>query len=131
MIMANEQAGQKNKEVEVSPQPKGGQPLTADQLENSKKWSQLVAQAQADKKLKQRLMDNPASVLQEHGIEVPAGVEVRVVENTDQAPYMALEARLAGGATELTASHLSGVAGGVTERLSFSYTRIQWAYTQQ
>ena len=127
--MANEKAGQKNKEVEVSPQPKGGQPLTADQLENSKKWSHLVAQAQADEKLKQRLMDNPASVLEEHGIEVPAGVEVRVVENTDQAPpCMALEARLAGGTTELTASHLSGVAGGVTERLTLNFSKVKFIY---
>lgn len=127
--MANEQAGQKNKEVEVSPQPKGGQPLTA--LENSKKWSRLVAQAQADETLKQRLMDNPASVLQEHGIEVPAGVEVRVVENTDQAPYMALEAKLGGGATELTASQLSGVAGGVTEQVTLNFTKVEWKYSSR
>jgi len=127
--MANEQAGQKNKEVEGSPQPKGGQPLTADQLENSKKWSHLVAQAQADEKLKQRLMDNPASVLQEHGIEVPTGVEVRVVENTDQPPYLALEAKLAAGATELTASQLSGVAGGVTEQLTLNFTKVEWKYS--
>ena len=77
-----------------------------------KQWSQLVAEARGDEKLKQRLLDDPKAVLQEHGIEVPAGVEVRVVENTDKASSMALEAKLAGEATELKASQLIGVAGG-------------------
>ena len=80
--------------------------------ETMKQWSQLVAEARGDEKLKQRLLDDPKGVLQEHGIEVPAGVEVRVVENRDKASSMALEAKLAGEATELKASQLSGVAGG-------------------
>ena len=111
--MANEQVKQKKQgEVEVSPQPKGGQPLTADQRENWKKWSQLIAQAWADEKLKKRLLDKPASVLQEHGIKVPAGVEVRVVEPTDKLLYFVLPPKPAN-VSELTSSQLTGVAGGV------------------
>ncbi len=111
--MANEQAGQKKQEeAEVNPQAKVEEQSVIAGQEYRRKWSQLVAQAQADEKLKQRLMDNTASVLQEHGIEVPAGVEVRVVENTDKASSMALEAKLTGEATEFKASQLSGVAGG-------------------
>ena len=110
--MANEQVKQKKQgEVEVSPQPKGGQPLTADQRENWKKWSQLIAQAWADEKLKKRLLDKPASVLQEHGIKVPAGVEVRVVEPTDKLLYFVLPPKPAN-VSELTSSQLTGVAGG-------------------
>ena len=45
--MANKPDKPKNpdRRVELSPQPKSGQRLTADQQENWKKWSQLVAQA--------------------------------------------------------------------------------------
>src|SRR5207244_1119140 len=74
--------------------------------------SQLVAQAWADEKFKQRLMDNPGEVLQGYGIEVPAGVEVRVVESTDKVSYLTLPRKPVGDVTELTSSQLSGVAGG-------------------
>jgi nitrile hydratase alpha subunit len=96
--MANEEARQKKQEeVKV----------------NTQKWSQLVAQAWADEKLKQRLLEKPAAVLQQHGIEVPAGVEVRVVEPTDKVLYFVLPPKPAD-VTELTSSQLSGIAGGDT-----------------
>jgi len=79
--------------------------------ENMKKWSQLVAQAWADDKVKQRFVSAPDAVLRERGIEVPPGVEIRVVENTDKIYYFTLPAR--PDPTELSASQLTGVAGGV------------------
>jgi hypothetical protein len=78
-----------------------------------KKWAQLTAQAWVDEKLKQRLLSNPTPVLKEHGIEVPPGVDVRVVENTEKVYYFTLAAKPAGDVTELTSSQLAGVAGGV------------------
>jgi branched-subunit amino acid aminotransferase/4-amino-4-deoxychorismate lyase len=41
-------------------------------------WGRLVAQAWADPQLKQRLLSDPAAVLREHGVAVPAGVTVKV-----------------------------------------------------
>lgn len=73
-----------------------------------KKWSQLVAQVWADEKLKRRLMDNPATVLKEHGMEVPKGVEIRVVENTDKVYYLPLPPKPAGEVTELTGRPTKG-----------------------
>ena len=87
------------------------QPMAAGS-ETMKKWPQLVAQAWADEKLKQRLLDEPKAVLREQGIEVPEGVEVRVVEPTDKLLYFLLPPKPAGDVTELTSSQLSGVAGG-------------------
>ena len=86
----------------------------AKEQESWNKWSQLVAQVWADDKLKQRLMDKPAAVLQEHGIEVPAGIDVRVVENTDKVYYLTLPPKPAGDVTELTAGQLGNLAGGIT-----------------
>ena len=45
---------------------------------------QLLAEVWADDKFKQRLMTSPATVLQEYGIPVPTGLDIRVVENTDK-----------------------------------------------
>jgi len=99
--MANEQGGQKKQEeAQVSPQPKGEEQSLITAQENWKKWSQLIAQAWADKQLKERLVNNPAPVLREHGIEVRPGVDVRVVENTDSVSYLVLP--LKPGDRELT-----------------------------
>jgi Nitrile hydratase, alpha chain len=77
-----------------------------------KKWSQLIAQAWTDDQLKNRLITKPAAVLQEHGIDVPSGLEVRVVENTDTVYYLTLPPKPMGDVTELTSAQMSGVVGG-------------------
>jgi branched-subunit amino acid aminotransferase/4-amino-4-deoxychorismate lyase len=41
-------------------------------------WSRIVAQAWADPQLKERLLNDPAAVLREQGVEVPAGAIVKV-----------------------------------------------------
>jgi hypothetical protein len=46
-----------------------------------KRWGQLVARAWGDDVFRGRLLAEPALVLREEGIAVPAGVAVRVVEN--------------------------------------------------
>jgi hypothetical protein len=97
--MADGQAGQK-RQAEA-------QTLTPDRIEVAKKWLQLVAQARADKTLKQRLMDTPVVVLQEHGMKVRPGLDIRVVENTDKVAYLKLPAE-----AELTNSELDGIVGG-------------------
>jgi hypothetical protein len=85
----------------MTSQPKG---------ENWKKWSQLVAQTWVDENLKKRLKDNPAAVLQEYGLPVPEGVDVRVVESTDKVTYLMLPPKPAE--SELTSNQLAGVVGG-------------------
>ena len=113
--MANEQVKQtKQGKAEVSAQPKGEELPIMTNPETWKKWSQLVAQAWADEKLKRRLLDKPAAVLREHGIEVPAGVEVRVVEPTDKLLYFVLPPKPAN-VSELTSSQLTGVAAGAKD----------------
>ncbi len=88
--------------------------LPKEQLEVAKKWSQLVAQARADKTLKQRLMDTPVVVLREHGINVRQGLDIRVVEDTDKVFYLKLPAE-----AQLTDGELDGIfAGGATSLIS-------------
>jgi hypothetical protein len=51
--------------------------------QDAKKHGRLVAKAWADPAFKERLLAHPAAVLSEQGFDVPAGVEVRVVEDAD------------------------------------------------
>jgi hypothetical protein len=73
-------------------------------------WSQIVAEALQDEDFKNRLLAEPEEVLKEHGMEVPQGIEVRVVENSSKVLYLTLPAQLKEG--ELSESELEGVAGG-------------------
>jgi hypothetical protein len=78
---------------------------TASQTEYAQKYHQVMAQAWEDPAFKQRLLASPTAVLQERGITVPAGREVRVVENTDRVAYFPLPARPLAG--DLTAEQLA------------------------
>ena len=69
--MSHEQAGQTKPEAAESSQSKTEQSTGGHT--NMEKWSRLVAQVWTDRKLKERLIDNPSVVLREHGIEPPSG----------------------------------------------------------
>jgi|1186.fasta_scaffold662922_2 Nitrile hydratase, alpha chain len=79
------------------------------QANYNKRWGQIVAQAWADDAFKERLLAEPKAVLQEHGILVPAGSGVRVLEPPEQAVYFVLPPRPRG---ELTDEQLDRVVAG-------------------
>jgi hypothetical protein len=58
-----------------------------------KKWALLVAKAWTDESFKQQLVSRPNEILEEYGVELPQGVEIRVVENTDEVEYLPLPAK--------------------------------------
>jgi hypothetical protein len=73
-----------------------------------KAWDQIVARAWADDGFKRRLVADPAAVLKENGLEVPPGVQLRVVEDTASQVHLVLPARPAG--EELSEDDLGRVA---------------------
>jgi hypothetical protein len=75
------------------------------------KWSQIVEKSWSDESFKKKLLADPSAVLRENGIELPAQVQVRVIEDTDDVLYLNLPARPAEG--ELSEKELGGVSGGV------------------
>lgn len=113
MTEKQDKAKKQGRRIEVGQLAGGETGLTAG-AERAKKWSQVVAQAWADEKFKKRLLTDPAAVLKEHGLEVPAGLDVRVVENTDKVYHLTLPARPAGEVTELTGRQMKAVMGGDT-----------------
>jgi hypothetical protein len=79
--------------------------------EQARKWGQVVAQAWTDEAFKQRLLAEPKTVLAEQGVELPAGLEVRVMEDTEQLHHLVLPPRPAGEG-ELSEDQLGRAAGG-------------------
>ena len=71
----------------------------------------LFAACWKDEALKARFMADPKAVLAEYGIDVPANIDVNVVENTDNTVHITLPAG-PGSVGGLTDAELTRVAGG-------------------
>ena len=64
-------------------------------LEHQGTLTEITAACWKDNGLKARFLADPKGVLAEHGIEAPAHLNVKVVENTDDTVYITLPARSA------------------------------------
>ena len=73
--------------------------------------AQLFAACWKDEALKARFMADPKAVLKEHGLDVPDGMDVKVVENADDCVHITLPAPPAGD-HDLSDSELGNAAGG-------------------
>ncbi|HEV2438707.1 MAG TPA: NHLP leader peptide family RiPP precursor [bacterium] len=89
-----------------------------DQKEFAKEYAQIVARAWSDSAFKQRLLSDPASVLREYKLDPPAGVQVRIVEQTDKVAYFVLPAKPPG---DLSVEQLGSVAAGSCSTLCTAY----------
>ena len=56
----------------------------------NKLWAQLVAKAWVDDKLRERLVADPMTVMEENGLAVPPGMQVRIVQNTPGVIHLPL-----------------------------------------
>jgi hypothetical protein len=79
--------------------------------DETNKMNTLIAACWKDDALKQRFLSDPHAVLAEHGMDVPEGMNVNVVENTDNAVHVTLPAAPEGHA-ELSDEELESAAGG-------------------
>ena len=79
--------------------------------EQRNKLAALFAACWKDEALKARFMTDPKAVLAEHGIAVPANMNVNVVENSDNTVHITMPAP-PSGSVELSDEELSNVAGG-------------------
>ena len=73
--------------------------------------AQLFAACWKDEALKARFMADPKAVLKEHGLDVPDGMDVKVVENADDCVHITLPAPPAGD-MDLSDDELSNAAAG-------------------
>ena len=59
-------------------------------MENQKKFGEIVAKAWADPSFKERLLATPAEVLAEHGITLPEGAQIKILQDTDTEKHFVL-----------------------------------------
>ena len=77
--------------------------------EFQKAYGKLVAKAWSDAEFKAELLADPMKVFKENSMEVPAGIEVCIVENTADTMHFILPPE---PSDELTDEQLAGAAGG-------------------
>lgn len=86
------------------------QQSSQEQLQEiARRQAQLMVRVWSDPQFKRRLISDPTSVLQEQGLPVPGGMEIRVVENTESVFYLVLPPR---PSEEISDEQLEAVAGG-------------------
>jgi hypothetical protein len=81
-----------------------------DREKTNKKMGQVIAKAWSDAEFKTRLLANPAETLQSEGIEIPAGVKVNAVENTNERFWLVIPNK----PDELSDEQLDNAAGGTS-----------------
>ncbi len=81
-----------------------------NQEEQMKKMQRITAKIWMDDGFKQRLLADPGPVLKAEGINIPEGLEVRIVENTDKIFHLVLPNK--PGIMELSDEALNAAAGG-------------------
>ena len=81
--------------------------------EERNQLADLFAACWKDEALKQRFMNDPKAVLAEYGMDVPDGMAVNVVENTDNTVHITMPAP-PSGSRDLSDDELSNAAGGTT-----------------
>ena len=74
--------------------------------------AKAIARAWNDLTFKSKLKDDPHGALAEHGVEVPEGQTIKVVENTDDTVHLVLPAA-PPNSEELNVNDLEKVAGGL------------------
>ena len=83
--------------------------------EQKNQLASLFAACWKDEALKARLMADPKAVLAEYDMDVPDGMDVKVVENADNCVHITMPAPPSAppsGSMELSDEELSNVAGG-------------------
>ena len=83
--------------------------------EHRTKLADLFAACWKDEALKARFMADPKAVLAERGIQMPEGIDVNVVENTDSTVHITLPMR---PSDDLSDDELAEAAGGISIGLS-------------
>ena len=99
--------------------------VAGEQQEPARKLAQVVARTWQDEAFKQRLLGDPRAVLQEHGVPLPDGQAVRVVENTADTVHLVLPPKLPEG--ELSDEQLDQAAGGLLAELGYLVVDIYFS----
>ena len=86
---------------------------------------QLITKAWKDDAFAQELKSNPQAVLErELGGKLPEGVEVKVVEESQNTIYLVIPEKPKAAQGELSDEQLAAAAGGTAECIGYSWRRV-------
>jgi hypothetical protein len=77
--------------------------------DKAKKFGQLIAKCWADEEFKKKFKADPAAVIKEHGIDLPAGIKLHVHETTEKEAHIVIPPK---PSKEMADAQLDKVAGG-------------------
>jgi hypothetical protein len=87
--------------------------------QQGKTIGQVIAKCWADDGFKRRLLANPAATLKAEGVELPAGMSVKALENTDKVFHLVIPAKPADLSKDLSEEELDKVvAAGLLSSVS-------------
>ena len=84
-----------------------------------RKQRDLIEQALSDKAMKKRLFEDASGLFAEHGLPVPDGVELKVVDENGRTRILPLPGRPVGG--ELSDEDMRLVSGGNFTKVEYDY----------
>lgn len=82
--------------------------MPQNQKELSAIWSQIIKKAWTDEAFKKKLLNNPNEVFKEYKVEVPQGMQVKVIEAPLNTKVIVLPPKQSG---ELSQAELDKVSG--------------------
>jgi hypothetical protein len=87
--------------------------LTQKQQEHTmndqgKEIGKIIAKCWSDEAFKQKLLADPAATLKAEGVALPAGIQIKAIEDTAQTVHLVIPAN----PTELSDEQLDSAAGG-------------------
>ena len=82
----------------------------------------LIAQCWSDEDFKEQFIADPAPFLREEGIEIPAGMEVRAVENTPDEMTFVVPRQ----PEHMAAEEVDDAAGGSAEVCGWCFFGDKW-----
>jgi hypothetical protein len=81
--------------------------------QQGKMIGQVIAKCWTDEGFKRKLLADPAATLKAEGVELPAGMSVKALENTDKVFHLVIPAKPADLSKDLSDEELEEVVGGL------------------
>lgn len=88
-----------------------------DQETQDQKMNRILAKCWSDAAFKAQLLADPMAVLQAEGVDVPAGIQVRAVADTDRLVHLVVPPR----PVDLSDAELEQVAGGKSYTINIQH----------
>jgi hypothetical protein len=83
-------------------------------MADENRFGEIISKCWSDAGFKKRFVAEPKKVFAEFGMDLPADLEVKVVENSDNVMYLVIPPKPSETSGELSDSQLDAVSGGAT-----------------